>query len=353
MLSLYSYLRGIGHEVEIIDLVRKESPSRFKVIFQSLVNLLFSENPLRTFLDRRIEGIIPKGEDKKELIANNKRFLDANFIFTKEVSEDTISTVASAFDAIIVGSDQVWSVTSANALSYFIDWDYQGRKIVYAACSVKEEPYLFNRMKISKLIKQFDAVSVRDNTTHNFVLRTSNIKPLVVCDPTLLTDFVPLLGDPLINGKYIFTYILGDDITGGGHEVIRKIKEKVGDIPVISSVIPSNSLVGRQLSDKTYDTLTPLQWLNLLYYSSFVYTDSFHGTIYSIHYRKDFLSYYKSAKRATRLIDLVDRFGLQKHLINAINTNTEIIYPVNFSKSNNEMERFVGVSKDFLLKALS
>lgn len=353
MLSLYSYLRGLGHEVTIIDLVRTEFPTRLKMIFQSLVNLLTSGNPYRTFMDRKIEENIPRGEDSTQLIVNNNRFLKDNFVFTKEVSETSISTETNEFDAIIVGSDQVWSVTSANALSYFIDWNYKGRRIVYAACSVKETPYLFNRRKISKLIKQFDAVSVRDNTTRNFVLRVSNIKPLVVCDPTLLTDFVPLLGKPLINGKYIFIYILGSDITGGGQEAIRKIKEKVGDIPVVSAVIPSNSLVGKQLSDKTYDDLTPLQWLNLLYYSSFVYTDSFHGTIYSIHYRKNFLSYYKSAKRATRLIDLVDRFYLQKHLIDAINTNTEIIYPVDYTKSNIELERFVGDSEAFFSKTLS
>lgn len=352
MMSLYSYLKNLGHDVEIINFVRKEKKGRIKTIFQRIVNFLTSESPIKSLKDKNTEDIIPRRNDSDELISNNIDFINSHFVHTKEVNENNISEVAVTFDAVIAGSDQIWSVTTAKNLSYFFDWDYSGRKIVYAACSVKSKPYYFNRRKISRLLKSLDTITVRDSTTQCFVSSTCGIEPSIVCDPTLLVDFVPLVGEPIIKGKYIFLYILGGDIIGGGKKVLQKIKNKVGNIPIVSAVLPSISTVGEQLSDISYDKLNPIEWLNLLFYSTFVYTDSFHGAIYSIHYNKDFVAYYKSYKRASRLIDLVHRFGLENHLINEIANDIEIPYPTKFDVANIIMTNFVEESKDILIKSL-
>ena len=55
---------------------------------------------------------------------------------------------------------------------------------------------------------------------------------------------------------------------------------------------------------------SPDEWINLIAHSKFVYTDSFHGCMFSMKYHKPFFAYYKDANRSSRLRDIKIQYGL-------------------------------------------
>jgi hypothetical protein len=66
---------------------------------------------------------------------------------------------------------------------------------------------------------------------------------------------------------------------------------KTGNLKVVSIILTDNKPQLFNWSDKTYWYASPLEWLNLFYYSTFVYTDSYHGVLFSIKFHKQFLAY--------------------------------------------------------------
>ena len=101
---------------------------------------------------------------------------------------------------------------------------------------------------------------------------------------------------------------MGDEIKGGHKKVIERIKKIFKNTQVVSIILTENNPQLFNWTDKTYWFANPIQWLNLFYHASFIYTDSFHGILFSIKFKKPFLSYYTEMARASRFIDLAHRF---------------------------------------------
>lgn len=310
-LALQRTLESLGHEVEIINFSSTLKEGFIHRLIFRIFNLLFSKNIFATIKDSRKEQNKKTEKDPDTLIENCESFMNKYLNRGKLVDETTISAYCRGFDCIIVGSDQIWSVTNSSKLIYFFDWQFTGKKISYAACSVNKKPAFLNRPKIKRLLKTFNAVSVRDEVTRNFVLSTSETSPVIVSDPTFLYNFDSILDRRIIKDPYILTYILGDEIKGGNKMAIKEIKKKCPEnTKVISIVIPSVSMAGADIADILIKDADPAKWINLIKFAEFIYTDSFHGVVFSIKYKKRFIGYYCYAKRATRLIDLNNRYDI-------------------------------------------
>lgn len=308
-------------EVEIINYKPTYKESLLHIFVYKLFDFIFSPNKIAKITDRKREINKIKGIDSSSLLKNNEEFMIKYLNRGELISEKQISEYCKKFDTIIIGSDQVWSVTNHSKLIYFFDWTFNGKKIGYSVCSVYEEPSFLNRLKIKHLINKFNALSVRDITTQKFVYNTNKFYPPITVDPTLLVDFDYLINHKLNKNNYILMYILGDEISGGNSEAINKIRKYIKtDLEVKSIIIPSCSEAGKIAADQIYDNCTPSEWLNLIYNADFVFTDSFHGCIFSIKYNKKFIGYYKYIKRSTRLLDLKSRYNL----MNIISSTSEL-----------------------------
>ena len=219
------------------------------------------------------------------------------------------------YDVLITGSDQVWTNLYAFNLVFFFDKldNYKGKRISYAACSAHNKVPIYNKNKIKKLLLKFDFISVRDSTTKKLVKGLCGFDVPIVVDPTLLLDFTPYIKKVKENVPYIFCYILGDDPYGGHKVALDRIKKKYGNLKVIT-IASSNSSI-RSYSDDFVETLSPLEWVNLIYHANFVYTDSFHAMIFSLKFEKDFVAYYSEIVRASRILALRDEFKLENLVV--------------------------------------
>lgn len=310
-IALQNVLQSKGNNVEIINYQSTKKESLLHNFLFRVTNLLMSKNIIAVLKDKMKENHKYTGRDSEAFIMKNQEFMDKHLHRSNPVNELSISDYCQKFDCIIVGSDQVWSVTNSSCLTYFFDWSFDGKKIAYAACSVNSSPAVLNRNKVRRLLRQFDAISVRDETTANFVHRLTKCKPFIASDPTLLYDFSSFILPTKPKKDYILMYVLGDEISGGNSQALEKIKSHYEEtLDVISILIPSVSLAGKKGADIIIDDCTPDQWINLIYHAKFVYTDSFHGCIFSLKFNKPFIGYYQYAKRSTRLLDIQKRYGL-------------------------------------------
>lgn len=350
-LALQRLLSSLGFNVEIINLNKMQlSGSKAGRIIRALLT------PINTF-----KKIIKSKREQQPPECFMRIFMDfkesIKMKYSSEVLPNTIGKITKKYDAIIVGSDQVWCYKYARPLIFFIQWKpvYNGRMLSYAACSPDMDIPWYNKGIIKKQLMQFDEISVRDVNTQQWVQTICNRKPLVVADPTLLYDFEDVVGLNKINEPYIFTYCLGSEICGGHDTVIKEIRKRYGAIRVIGIAIPNKSKEVEKFADEVIYDASPKDWLTLIKYATFVYTDSFHGCMFSLKFKKQFIAYYAQESRASRLIDIRDRYGLENAIVSSVSELQEqqcIQNGINYETTNSLMQEHIDLSKQFLIDSL-
>ena len=315
--AMMKVLQGLGHQVEVIDF-RYESHQTQNLltrIISKLKRILKAEAKKKT-------TVLVRQLPQEHIEAFNK-FKAQYMTYSDVATNDTIGLIAPRYDAVVVGSDQVWNNVSDATLFYFIGWtpEYDGLRIAYAPCSIYPDVPQYNRQRLGALLNKFNAVAVRDETTADMVQSVTGIRPQVVLDPSCLYDYSEFVQDALIEGDYIFAYILGSEIACGHHEVIRRIKEKYGNMKVVAAIIPNVSLEVEKFADDIRYNASPSEWVNFVAHSKFVYTDSFHGCMFAMKYHKQYLAYYKDSRRVSRLMDIKVTYDID----NIIPSGSDII----------------------------
>lgn len=352
-LALYQSVKNLGHEVNVIDFFPIPMPVlRF---WQGWG--LRRKNPMRNIRNRWI--------DLKYADLMRKRFdsfSKANLSYSTYCNPSNISAAVSSYDALIVGSDQVWNRSYYNASPvYFLNFkdNYEGRRVSYAACSGSADlpPHDKEELELRTALLDFDAISVRNEITHNWLENVASVSAELVCDPTLLIDFTEYEAEATLPVKdYILVYVLGKEITGGHQQTIQRIKDLYGALPVVwicSSAHKPESYCN--WADHLICTAGPAEWLTLIKNANFVYTDSFHGAIFSMKYERAFFAYYVEEMRAGRLIDIATRYGLNHVIASSLQDaldrkcfEQELDYPQINSKINAQRK----TSLEFLKEAL-
>jgi len=313
--ALYKILEKAGHSPVVID---------YRVSVKRLRGKKLSGLLSPAIYIRKLRALFVKPKNKRpvstKLLENFSSFKKSHMKLTSQANDENIGNISKDLDAIIVGSDQIWNGLDKKRLIYFFDWSepFKGKKISYAACSIVTEFAKYNSKKIRKCLTEFDHVSVRDKYTEKFVMEFSDISPQIVLDPSYLYDFTEFTKTRLIKEPYIFAYLLGPEIKGGNEKLIADLKKKYRNIKIVAVIIEDVSLEAEKFADTSFCYASPDQWVNLAYHSEFVLTDSFHGTVFALKFRKQFLTYYRDFARASRLTDIAARYSLENNVVNSI-----------------------------------
>lgn len=257
-------------------------------------------------------------------------------------------THESDWDAMIVGSDQVWrKAFSPHFPSYFLPNVPGGcRKIAYAASFGKDSidipeveiPYYAN------LAQDFDAISVRESTGVAICQNNFHVKAELVLDPTMLlsaTDYMRILNIKRVHqGDYAAVYVLDD--SPENTTAIKKICQAISLTPVFIG-IPSK---------KGFPAIE--EWVEMICNANYVITDSFHGTAFSIIFNKDFSTLYNASRGSTRMQSLLNLVELQERLIDASALSLQVnkIAPIDYEKVNRLLSNWKQKSLDFLRNSL-
>ena len=220
----------------------------------------------------------PRFKNLKEFVKkyiNYSKPLPSTSSLTKFLRDNEI-------DSVIVGSDQVWRKDFAMGygFNYFLDFVPDDLlKISYAASfGLSEWQYSEEQTTvIKKLLSSFVGVSVREFEGQSLCAKNLGILPTHVLDPTLLLDsslYEKIASRPLSDEPYIFVYWLG----------LETEKQKA-----IQTSCPSDFKI-IDLSLRGADSLVSIEdWLSYILHAEKVITDSFHGSVFSILFKKQFI----------------------------------------------------------------
>lgn len=352
--ALQSYLKklGLDNEIEIINYIPNNYKGHkifngfgFKKRFWKMnINDI---NPLNILIK-----FIIKNKNNKSQFEKFNQFRAVHFEMTHQI-RDISELSFSDYKYIIVGSDQIWNPSQREKGIYFLNFitDSNCTKISYASDSTISEYDKSQESCLKNWLLDFDYISVRNKHSYDFVHELINYEPEIVVDPTLLIDFAEFNLEDNSSKKYILTYILGKEIPGNHKSAIKKIKKHYPNIPVYAIVIPTMNFDFHKYADKIFYNLGPEEWLKMFYNASFIYTDSYHGTLFALKFHKPFLTYYTEKIRSTRFIDLSNRYKISNYIVQnveEIDQNKSLQNKPNFAEIDKMIESHKNQSIKFI-----
>ncbi len=334
--ALQQVLIRMGHNPVTIDYWFRKSWLRYLLSMAKTLLLLFIPCWRRPFSAR-----------KSKRCAHTGNFISKNITRTAEVysySSNLIKTYG--FDCVVTGSDQVWrpcynSATLEDCFLRFVNNDECGKVAYAASFGVDDWEYTScQTQRCAKLARNIGAISVREESGVALCREHLGVNAVETLDPTLLLssdDYNAVCSDVPSYGKpFIAAYILDDD--DKKQEILNKISAEKS-LPVHRFYVTKDG------------GLSVEQWLAMFRDASFIVTDSFHGTVFSIIYNKDFVAISNSARGASRFESLLSKFRLESCLIkNAGDYN--VIHCIDWLQVNEAKRALQDRSIDFLNKAL-
>ena len=354
--ALQKVLKDMGHDTLVFDKTRTVELPMFTRY------TLYCTKFIKNILQGKHDVIKWDKEYNKKLEV--KREFTYPFIkkHIKRIElKGTYSTLLKGdYDAIIVGSDQVWRPMYfyleplENAyLSFAKDWDI--KRISYAASFGTDEwEYTLEQTATcGALLRCFDAVSVRESSAVALCNTHFGVDAKHVLDPTLLLDasyytaLSQMADTPLSDGD-LLCYVLDPS------------DEKSA---LIQTVADTLKLTPFTVNSKYEDPNAPLEekvqppvekWLRGFYDAQYVITDSFHACVFSILYQKPFVVYGNKHRGLARFHSLLTMFGLEDRLVMNPNEALEIINnPIEWNQVNMRLAEWKRKSLDFLISALT
>lgn len=259
----------------------------------------------------------------ENIIENMNSFICSNIKISKKLySTQELSKyfIDNVFDVVLVGSDQTWrKIYSPKITNYYLDFLSKNehiKKISYASSFGTDDWEYSNSLtkKCKVLAEKFDAISVREESGIELCKKHFGVDALCVLDPTLLLeakDYVKLFDEKKENKEEIVVYML--DCNNEKRNFISNLAKKLNKNVLFNQ--PMKWLGSDDGEEIEFKYLAPEAWLQSFYNADFIITDSFHGTVFSILFRKPFLSIINTNRGATRFYSLLDKLGLQSCIV--------------------------------------
>jgi hypothetical protein len=258
---------------------------------------------------------------KQELDIQTKRFSEfrgGNLHLTKEIT-DVYDAILNEFNAFIVGSDVVWKPEIVGCIDreiYFLrSVPASAIKMAYAASIGTDDKAILEKYDSAyrEAFDSLDYISVREQSMVNFVRQYTDQSVVSVIDPIFLLtpeDYQPIENNTqtLVNGKeYVYVYLLSRNETAlaeantlaqkKGLHILLDISEGFEDAKRLT--VPFESAI----------SAGPAEFLYNIRHASYVITDSFHATAFSILYNITFWVF-RRGKISVRMTDLTERFSV-------------------------------------------
>lgn len=319
--SLQEYLKGQGHQPEIVNLrlpvidklYRIVNKTNKKVCKSLRVNRLVNEAYYRV---RCVYRYLKPDTGKVEKYRKFEDFINNVLPVTKEFNRyEDLCKANLHYDALIAGSDQIWNAVMMKNINpaYFLQFANQDAiRISYAASIGTDEIPAEYKMMFRRCLRDFDYISVREKRAQEEVQALTSLPVDLVADPTFLLereDFDALRKEPEAAGKYIYVHNVhlsrvDEALNGVVEEMSRRL-----NLPVIhnwSKKVFSN--------EAGHFTGGVGEFLGLVASAEYVVTNSFHCTVFAIIYQRNFITV-PHYKHPDRMRNLLESLGVSEHLI--------------------------------------
>ena len=256
------------------------------------------------------------------------------------------------YGAVICGSDQIWNpdITGGD-LSYFLNFcDDETKRVAYApSFGISEFSDEFANA-IRGDLEKFHALSAREAPGQTLIFSLLGKDVPLVCDPTLLMDaneWEQLESPhPAAEGEYVLYYVVKSSSTLW-KQCQTFAKEKGLKIVVVGGN-PMKRWKHKNEDIQYAVDIGPQEWLHLLHHARYVFTNSFHGTAFSINYHKDFFVELPPLI-SSRLTQITQTLGLSGRILGEGNPDGSA---VDYSFADQVLPQIRSTSMDYLTDAL-
>lgn len=259
------------------------------------------------------------------------------------------------FDVFCIGSDQVWNpkITDGFDDVYILNTAIVGKRISYASsmgsCDVSE----YSSEIFIRSLENFDLISVREKLALEYLQKRMNKPIKKVIDPTFLISkqgwekhVKSTKIAKTIKEKYVLIYALGGDFENN-KVVAQIVANKIG--AKVYAITLSNRNKG---IDRIISNATPFDFVSLIQNASFVVTNSFHGTCFSLMMNTPFYSVRFGANPA-RAEELLSLCKLEKRLyLPGDRIKEELLNNSDILNAQEIIKSYVDESREWLKRAV-
>lgn len=341
--ALQLYLKNKGNEVVLID--RRHNQSSLDP-YKLLLKKYFFKGKYKEYIEANVK------------ISENTRYFRHKYILpkTNEIySEKELKNIVDeqSFDAVIVGSDQVWRLEYATDLvkNMFLDFVPSSAKRISYAASFGVGSWEHNSETtdiVKDLVKKFDRISVREDSGLEICNEVFGVNATQLVDPTMLldtSDYIKLVegeAEPKREGE-ILTYML--DNSEERKKLVKIIQGEIGGD--IFNINVKSKKSADPLEERIFPTVT--SWLRGFIDAKFAIVDSFHGCVFAILFNKPFIAFGNKERGLTRFSSLLKLFKLEDRLIlSSEELTTKVINaPIDWELTNSILKDCRKVSEKY------
>lgn len=344
--ALKTAIECLGHEVILIRRLRKKNKLR-RIIRRTIKKYILGKKNTIIFIDKKDELEYPiVTQFIQPFINNNLTPFSPVYLSSSEFKGvDKLN-----LDAIVVGSDQVWRPGCMdNVEDYFLKGiDKKIKRYAYAVSfGVDYWEYTKKQTKhCREAVKSFNGVSVRECSGVDLCKDQLGIDSTLVLDPTLLFDgdfYLSFVNEHDRNKENkICAYIL--DRSSDKMKLLNKLSNFLCKDYFFAS--GENENCEASLDERIAPSIE--SWIDSFNASDCVFTDSFHGCVFSIIFRKPFYAYINKGRGAERFYSLVKLFGLEHCIING-STNLQDLPHIDWCNVEKKLAEMRKISNKFLL----
>lgn len=353
--ALNKTLNDLGADAEEIDY--------FPTIFK---NIYYMNSPF-SFKHPGISLKIRKLLVHKILKKRNKgfdNFVNSTLKLSKKYSQnDLLSCETLPYDAFITGSDQVWHDTCARFDPiFFLDFPAAENKKKYSYAAsfnlnvLPEDKYSEYHSRLSK----FNGYSVREQAAVDIIKQLLNIKSNVHCDPTFLVNveqWRKLISNADKNIRdikipFVFVYYVKPS------KMLMEYAKRISfvkKLPVICVPCSMEFDVMRKTAYseygfKLFPDASPYDFLSLINSAELVLTNSFHGTAFSVIFKKKFFVVLDSDDGSlnSRSKNLLDKLNLTTRILDSQTRIEQIESSIDWKYSDNTIKKEVTEALKYL-----
>jgi hypothetical protein len=322
-LALQEKVEQLGYQAELIDFKQDNSLSRYEMLKLRIKRMpvyIKERKKYRVLADSR-EKIKEKNELFEQFYKTYLHVGKKKYTTTQQLMENP-----PVYDGYVVGSDQTWNPFVANSPeAFFLPFvenklkkgSYGPSLAVKSLPDEKEKEY---RKKLSS----FSFLSCREQDGAQLLSCITQKEVKCVLDPTLLLsaeEWEKYCEYEIPKEPYILVYFLGEK--SEHRRAVEKI-QKLTNWKIIS--LPAAYL---EMENNDYKKVWggPKEFLSLIRRAALICTDSFHGTMFSINFQRNFFSFCKSndseeSSENSRLYSALNIFGLSNRIIHNMDNLT-------------------------------
>ena len=344
LFALYNYLQQNGHDVFVLKYDATKDKSIERSFFKKIQRVLSNPSKLLHFVNSKIKHSKSSLNKRDLSLQGFDDFKQNRFNWSHEYNAySELKSSPPEADIYICGSDMIWG-EKASYKPYFLDFVKSAKKIAFSPSFGRKEISPEYAKEVKSMLSSFNAISVREESGVGICKQLGFQEAQWLPDPTTLLsmeEYIKIEQKPK-QDNYIFNYILAHD-TSIPFEKINALSEELNLDLVNCSTNKSDN------RSKVYPSIE--EWLGYVHHAKYIITNSFHGCMFAIIFKKEFIFLpliNNDARINERIYSFLNKMNLNDRIYKS-NINV-VKNKIDYDTVDESLNSWVTDAKNFLWK---